>query len=381
MRVPARINPKWRVAAAALSALVLGALLVAPAARNHARALYVLQKLAHPQARSAVEFVAYPVEESAIRFAGPRGSVRARLFAPRGVARPPGMVVVHGVHFDGIDDPRLIAFARSVAATGIAVLTPELRGLAEFRVEPEAVAEIGAAAQELARRLGKKVGVGALSFAGGLALLAATDPQYAPSIAFVLAVGAHSSMARVARFYATNQDPLPGGGVQRMRAHPYGAMLLLYSYPEELFSPAEAPVVREALWLALHEQEAAARATAEKLSPASRAQLEALAVRWDTAPLRAGLLRSIERHRPEMDAVSPEGKLASLRVPVYLLHGEGDDVIPSAETRWLEREVPRGLLRKVLVSPAVAHVDMNQPTRADQWRLVRFLAAVISASQ
>jgi len=157
-------------------------------------------------------------------------------------------------------------------------------------------------------------------------------------------------------------------------------MVMIYAHPEDFFSAAEAPIAKEALRLALNEHEAEARAEAAKLAPASRALLESLAVHWNAAPeLRSALLRSIALHADEMAAVSPAGHLAALRVPVFLLHGEGDNVIPASESEWLAREVPREQLRAVLVSPAISHVETGgKPTLADEWRLVHFLTQVLA---
>ncbi|MBI2678154.1 MAG: alpha/beta hydrolase [Candidatus Koribacter versatilis] len=373
---------RWIVGTAAvLLLLLLSGALGPPSALLQLRAFYVLRKLADPNAPTWVaSVVEHAYDESELTIAAPAGPMRARLYSPRDPTAP-GMVVVHGVHFDGIDDPRMRAYARALAAVGVPVLTPHITALTEMRVEPGEVASIGAAVKELAGRTGDRVGVFALSFAGGLALLTAADPRYAPSVAYVFSVGGHADMARVSRFYATDRAPRPDGSESSLKAHPYGAMVLIYAHPEDFFSEKEAPIAKEALRLALHEREAEARAEAAKLSPASRAQLEALAVRWDATPeLRAALLRSITLHADEMAAVSPAGKLAGLRVPVYLLHGAGDNVIPATESEWLAREIPAGQLRALLVSPAISHVETaGKPTREDEWRLVHFLARVLSA--
>lgn len=381
-----------RVLAAATAAVVLAVAALLPAAPSHLRALYVLAKMTEmdPNAPHVPGFflhpVAYGVAETQTTFAASTGNlsagesnVRARLYLPLGVEQPRGMVIVHGVHRLGMDEPRLVAFARYLAATGIEVMTPEVTELKDFRIAPQSIATIGAAAQELARRTGKPVGIFGLSFAGGLALLTAADPRYAASVAYVFSTGGHADMARVARFYATGRAPRPDGSESTLQAHPYGAMVLIYAHPEDFFSPAEAPIVKAALHLALDEREAEARTEAARLSPASRARLESLAVHWDASPeLRAALLRSIALHAGEMAAVSPAGKLAGLRTPVYLLHGAGDNVIPATESEWLARELPAGHLRALLVSPAISHVETaGKPTREDEWHLVHFLAQVL----
>src|SRR4029079_1587316 len=116
---------------------------------------------------------------------------------------------------------------------GVPVLTPHVIALTEMRVERGEIDAIGAAVNELAARTGKPVGLFGLSFAGGLALLTAADPRYAAKVAYVFSVGGHADMARVARFYATDRAPRPDGSASTLRAHPYGAMILIYSHPED----------------------------------------------------------------------------------------------------------------------------------------------------
>gem|GEM_PF-4820025 len=144
-----------------LIAVAIGlAFAAAPPALWHLRALYVLEKLADAKAQPVVApLVAHAVDESQFTFPAQAGSVRARLYTPRGVNGARGMVIVHGVHFLGMDEPRLMSFARSIAVTGVVVMTPEITELKDFRIEPRSVATIGAAAQELARRTGHPVGV------------------------------------------------------------------------------------------------------------------------------------------------------------------------------------------------------------------------------
>src|SRR5260370_15984201 len=43
------------------------------------------------------------------------GPVRARMYVPSGVAHPPGLIVLHGMHHLGIDEPRRLGFQRASA--------------------------------------------------------------------------------------------------------------------------------------------------------------------------------------------------------------------------------------------------------------------------
>jgi pimeloyl-ACP methyl ester carboxylesterase len=89
------------------------------------------------------------------------------------------------------------------------------------------------------------------------------------------------------------------------------------------------------------------------------------------------------RHVQSMADISPHGHLADLTTPVYLLHGEGDNIIPSAEMEWLKTELPSKTLKASLISPVISHVDLEgkEPTFIDQWRLVHFFALILHAAE
>ncbi|RYG81504.1 hypothetical protein EON77_07675, partial [bacterium] len=69
------------------------------------------------------------------------------------------LVLVHGVQYLGIHEPRLVRFARSLASEGVLVVTPELPELADYRIDPRSIDRIGLVTQDLARRVGHPVGV------------------------------------------------------------------------------------------------------------------------------------------------------------------------------------------------------------------------------
>ena len=85
------------------------------------------------------------------------------------------MVVLHGVHHLGMDEPRLIAFAAGIASCGLRVLTPELPGIKDYQVSADSIRTIGDSAAWMAVQNPngerRPVGVMGLSFSGGLSLL------------------------------------------------------------------------------------------------------------------------------------------------------------------------------------------------------------------
>jgi dienelactone hydrolase len=306
----------------------------------------------------------------------------ARLYLPSDVVDPPGVVIVHGVHFKGIDEPRLQAFARTIAATGVAVLTPEVRELTDYTIDAKSIATIGASAHALGTELGAtrpiKVGIMGLSFAGGLSVIAASDPRFANDIAFVVAIGAHDDLGRVLRFFATNRIARPDGSIESLQAHNYGPVVLMYSHVEDFFPPADRDVARESLRLWLHEHFDDARAAATRLgADASRAKMQKV-FEHDVAALAPELLAEIDRLEPSFASVSPSAHARDVHVPVFLLHGAGDTVIPATETVWLARDLPAGAVAGELISEAVQHVELHgEPGIGDKMALVHFLSRVL----
>lgn len=316
----------------------------------------------------------FDVQDVALNTA--QGPARARLYVPRGIAHPPGMVLVHGIHHLGIDEPRLMNFARAAASNGFSVLTPEIAALADYHVDAASIDTIGESTAWLQQKLGTgPVTIVGVSFAGGLALLAARDARYAPHIRALVLMGAYDNLARVARFLATSQAELPDGRTEPYMAHDYGAAVFVYSQLEQFFAYEDRSVAHDALRDWLWEKPDAAQALFPQLSPAGRDTMEIL-VNRQIERLRPKLLAAIQADDSQMSALSPEGKLGALRVPVFLLHGSTDNIIPSTETLWLEREIPKQYLRDALITPAFSHVDPDKhAVWRDELRLVDFLGA------
>jgi pimeloyl-ACP methyl ester carboxylesterase len=294
------------------------------------------------------------------------------------MAHPAGMVLVHGIHHLGIDEPRLENFARAAASNGFSVLTPEIAALADYHVDGASINTIGESSAWLQQRLGTgPVTIVGVSFAGGLSLLAACDSRYAPHIRALVLMGAYDNLARVVRFLATSQAEFPDGRMEPYTAHDYGAAVFVYSHLGQFFPASDLEVAHDALRDWLWERPGDAQALFPRLSPPARATMEILLAR-QIDQLRPKLLAAIQKDDLRMTAISPEGKLGALHAPVFLLHGATDDIIPSTETLWLKNEIPKPFLRDALITPAFSHVDANQHAMwTDQLRLVEFLAGVL----
>ncbi|HET9182355.1 MAG TPA: hypothetical protein VFP59_09500 [Candidatus Angelobacter sp.] len=356
--------------------IVLAVLLLRQDAEAHLRAAAVLERVSDPNAQGPIaDFSRQPLREENGSALVADGTMPFRLYIPEGGARNGAIVLLHGVHHLAIDDPRLINLSRALAGAGVEVMTPELKDLADYRITLRTVDRIGASAVILSTRVNERVGVIGLSFAGSLSLIAAAQPEYANKIGFVLAVGGYEDMARVARFYTANIETAPDGRKIHAQAHEYGALLLAYAHLEDFFSAHDVPVVREALRRWLWEDPQAMK-TAAALSPEGKKTLDLLLHHRDE--LQRDFLTEIAQRQADMAAISPRGKLGGLKTDVYLLHGASDNIVPPAETLWLERDVPKQDLKGVLISQALTHVNAgNGEPFTEKWKLVHFFAGVL----
>jgi acetyl esterase/lipase len=355
-----------------------------PLVSTHLQSVALLDLIANrPVPKPLRWFVRYPVGTTELILPLASGPVRARLYTPVSKPNAPAIIVLHGVHYLGMDEPRLIAFATAMSACGLRVLTPELPDIKDYHIGPNSIDTIGDAAAWLARRNdGHPVGVVGLSFSGSLSLLAAAAPNFRRNIKFVVAIGSEDEMSRVADYYRTGEDLRPNGTEEMLPPHEYGALVLEYENLENFVPPGDLAAIRSVLRAHLYENSPAETAALARLTPAQKAEAEQL-MNTSSQSTRRKLAAAETLHVEDMAGVSPHGHLAHLTTPVYLLHGEGDNIIPSAETQWMEAEIPSETLKASLISPVISHLDLNGkgPTWVDELRLTHFFALILHAAE
>jgi dienelactone hydrolase len=360
----------------ALPLLPLLFLAVVPTVYNELRATSVLLEIGGIPVPAIANVDTNPVIEEDITFPSLTQS-RARIYHPIGIAHPSPLVVIHGVHHLGMDEPRLQRFARALASHGYLVLTPQVDELADYSITKDSAVVIGDAVHELVRRSGApRVGLLGLSYAGGMSLIAASDPAVAPQLSAVIAIGAHDDLRRVLDFYETDETRAPDGAVLKMKAHEYGQLVVVYSHASAFFSPADVSQARFALRSLLWENLPQAHAEAAKLSPQGQERMAQLFAH-DTKSLDADIQRGLSAVQPELDAASPHFYLSQVHVPILLLHGAGDNVVPPTEALWLARDLPPGVLKGVLVTPAIGHVELGGAGWRDRWRLIQWIEQML----
>ena len=365
---------------ASVAILPLLAVIAYPFTKAHLQALAILKLVgSQPVPWLVAKTVTEPVTTQDVLLPG---NIRARLYTPKDHPNAPALIVLHGVHHLGMDEPRLEAFAAAMASCGLRVLTPELPGIKDYHVDASSIRVIGESAQWFAHQTGAPVGVMGLSFSGGLALVAAANPTYRPDFKFVFAVGSQDSMDRVEQYYLTGLETLPDGSVEKLAPHEYGALVLEYEHLEDFVPTADIEAIRPVLRQHLYEDKTAEAAATAPLTEAQRAEVHQL-IDTNSATTRARLAATESKHAQEMQGLSPQAHLKTLTIPVYLLHGQADNIIPAAETQWMATQLPSTSLQAALVSPVLSHLDLEgaQPGAVDEWRLIHLMALVMHAAE
>lgn len=170
----------------------------------------------------------------------------------RGATAAPraGVLMVPGVAQRGKDDPRLVAFANTLARVGFAVLVPDFENVRNLKVQPGDVDEVADAFEYLVSRPDLapqgRAGISAHSYAVGPALLAALKPELRDRVRFVQGVGGYYDIHSVITFFTTGYYRSEGEKTWRyLKPDPYGKWIFVLSNAERLAEPSDQTTLTE----------------------------------------------------------------------------------------------------------------------------------------
>ncbi|MEO5896691.1 MAG: hypothetical protein ABIS06_13415 [Vicinamibacterales bacterium] len=338
--------------------------------------------------RTAAEWTTIDVAETETSIPWRGGVLRGRVYRPETV-HGPATLLVPGVHAEGIDEPRLIQFARDVAATGRVVVTTELNDLKQYRITPRSTDMIEDAAIWLSSRSGfardGRIGLMGISFAGGLSIVAASRAALKDHVAYVLSFGGHGDLPRTLRYLCTGIQP----DGSRRPPHDYGIAIILIGIADQVVPAAQAQPLRDAVLAYLHASNvdmwdkaqaqtafARAKAMAADLPEPARTLMQYVNDR-DVVHLGPVLL-------PHLGVLGGDEALSPARspapaAPVYLMHGQDDNVVPAVESILLAESLSaRGGRVQVVSTPMITHAEVDRSASArDVWQVVHFWALLL----
>jgi dienelactone hydrolase len=393
-----RVVRTLRVAIAAAALVVLAFI-----ARPYVHGLSFVIRAADMQGavRRAAGFDSVRVTEREVTIPTRRGPMRARLYEPAG-SRRRAAILTSGLHVSGIDEPRLVRLAQQIAASRVAVITPDIPELTRFEIAPaitDAIEDAGVwLADEPTLAPDRKAALMGISFSGGLSIVAAGRPSLENRVAYVLSLGGHDDLPRVLRYLCTGHEPSPIADVQLGTAreseivlppHDYGVAVILLALADRVVPAVQTARLREGvrqyLWASALDggvDKAAAPQALEAVRkyartlPEPTATLMRYVLARDVVHLGARLLPLIGTTSPDGLSVSKSPKPTA---PVFLLHGPEDNVIPAVESEYLATDLRGHAPVRLLLSGLISHADADQPKHVnDVLQLAGFWGDLLS---
>ena len=356
-------------------AFALVATLAGCAPARHYEALRVLQDFASGAADSRLKRTTPEPLRQPLAYTVAGRAHRADLYLPaalEGCVAPDqasaphcpraAIVAVPGAVPQGKDDPRMVAFATTLARAGFAVMVPDLAGYRQLRIRPADALEIADAFAWVSRRPqlapDGRAGMFAFSYSVGPAVLAALQDDIREQVRFVVGLGGYYDLPRAMLFFTTGWFEHEGAW-QHITPDDTGRMVLAYSSLDYLAPAPDRAVFDRMVAQRLRDPRADLAPLAAALSAGAQA-VYALAVNNDPArfdDLFARLPPAMREDIARLDLARHD--LAPLRARLILVHGLNDNLIPWPQSRALAAAAPARQARVFLIRSVLGHVDLG----------------------
>jgi acetyl esterase/lipase len=278
------------------------------------------------------------------------GTVDVDVLAPRGGGRHGAMVLLLGAG----DLPRsdvAVHFAEALARLGIVTMLPQSSGMLAERLTAEEIDAIRVSIGALDARADVdpgRVGILGLSASGGLAIVAAAQPDLRQRIRFVNSFGSYDDATSLLIDVASHSEVVDA--VAR----------------EWIPDTRTVEVVDNAL-------------NDAGVGTADRAELLGGTTRTRAEEITRGFSSSV---RDRLARMSPSAVLGDLSAHLYLMHDVDDSFIPFTESRALAAAAPPGTVVRYTEFAIFAHVIPERPVPwqtfvPDVWRLFWHVHAVL----
>ena len=316
-----------------------------------------------------------------------------------------GWVLLHGATVPGREHASLVRFARSVAHTGAVAIVPEVPEWRELRLSPALTLPTVRACLPVLRAArgvaSDQLGLIGFSFGAPHAILTGAHPEIQKALRVVVGFGGYSELASTLHFLFLGEHEWRGAR-HRVVPDPYGRWIVAGNYLTTVPGYSHADDVARALLELAGEAgrrgvfagdpvyDAFKHDLRERLPASARPTFDLIAPDGDSIPddraavehLLEHLGAEIRRTDPQMD---PGPRMAKVRVPVRLVHGHGDTLIPFTETLRMGERLEGATDVRVTITRLFSHSqDEGMPAGlrmvAEQARFVRAVGRVLRMS-
>ncbi|HEX7006685.1 MAG TPA: RNA methyltransferase, partial [Alphaproteobacteria bacterium] len=303
---------------------------------------------------------------------------RADLYDPRQSVGAP-LVLIPGAAPAGKDEPRLRALATSLARARFLVLVPDLAGPRQLKISAADADGIADAIVFMATRADgsapHQVGVAAISYGLGPAILASLRQDVASKVGFVVGLGGYYDTHAMITFITSGAYRDPSGEWRRGEPLDYAKWVFVLSNVDRIESPADHAALSEMARRRLQDAGAPIRDLIPGLGPEGRALLTLL-LNDDPARVERLIGDLPEAVRADIEALSLRGRdLSPLANKLILIHGEADRMIPYSESVALAAAIPG---TQLFIIEGFSHVDPDGISLSGQQRLAEAMRALLA---
>jgi|APTNR8051073442_1049403.scaffolds.fasta_scaffold04193_6 pimeloyl-ACP methyl ester carboxylesterase len=302
----------------------------------------------------------------------------ADLYLPA-VAPKARLVLVPGVTPQGRDDPRVVEFAETLARARFQVLVPDLPRMRALTVSADDAVPIADALYFLdTQRQRQPLGLAAISFAVGPAVLALFEPQAAGRVDFVLTVGGYYDLTALIRYITTGYyRKTPDGPWLHRPPKAYGKWIFVLSNAPRIENAADRDTLIQMARRKLDSAKTDVSDLAARLGPDGRA-VYALVENTDpdaVASLLAGLPSGIVEETRRLDLA--ERDLSTVTARFVMIHDQADRIIPPGHTTEFAAALPPGQAETYYLG-SIDHAEPKPPGPADAFKMLQAVYAVLT---
>ncbi|PJZ84890.1 alpha/beta hydrolase family protein [Leptospira harrisiae] len=280
--------------------------------------------------------------------------LKADCYIPK--SKPLGTIVtINGLAPLGNRDPRFITVNKSLCKIGYTVVSPFFDEICDYKISLRNIDDIKDSILFISNQKdicpSGKVSIFAPSFSGSLSLVAASDQKIAEKINCICAIGAFAKVDDVIENLFANQN-----------LDEYGRMILLLNFlpisigkNQSLFTAIKLAILdnyykSKDLRLEPHykKMKKADRVIFDQLKNDTEFRIK----HWKNVVKNGGKSRDL------ISALSVTNHIQSLNLPILLIHGLKDDVVPAYESTMLhEKLLQRGVESKLCITTLISHGD------------------------
>lgn len=326
---------------------------------------------------SGLKQVTPPPARTFIRFAIDGREHEADLYLPGEPAKA-GIVLVPGLTPRGRDDARLVDFAMTLARARFEVLVPDLPRMRALQVTALDAEPIADAARYMdARQQSRPLGVAAISFAVGPAVIALSEPRLLGRVDFFLGVGGYWDLSALITYVTTGYyRPSVNDSWLYRPPKAYGKWVFVLSNAVRISDPRDRATLEEMAGRKLDDKNAPIDDLVENLGPDGLA-VYALVTNSDPDRVSALLNALPAGLAEEINLLDLKQRdLTSLPVVFVLIHDRHDRIIPAEQSEALAAAVASG--RSCLyVVDGLDHAQMKQPGLTDALALLKAISTIL----